>query len=174
MLRNLLIYRMAIFNACAFACVGWAWQRGYVESVFSGDVSRLSYVIVGLFLIGLVSCFNRAAKVSRLLNRVKAGIPVSFNGPKLVEKSAHIAFISSACITLGLLGTVIGFSVALSGVTESSLSSAGGVQEVASHLMTGMRIAINTTLVGGFAALWLDICMRMLQTATVSVIEDAK
>jgi hypothetical protein len=77
-------------------------------------------------------------------------------------------------VTLGLLGTVIGFAMALSGVDSASLASAAGVQKVAGQLMAGMRTAINTTIVGAVLGLWLDVNRRMIRTATVSLAEDAR
>lgn len=174
MLQNLLIYRMLIVNACGGALVVWAWQQGYVETVYAGDISRLTYVITGLFIIGLVSSFIRASKVSGLLNQVKAGNRVSVNGPKITEKAAHLADISNWLVILGLLGTVIGFFIALSGVDQNGLASASGVQMAVGKLMEGMQVAFTTTLLGGFLSLWLDINRRMIATATVSLVEDSR
>jgi len=77
-------------------------------------------------------------------------------------------------VTLGLLGTVIGFAMALSGIDAASLASPAGVQKVAGQLMAGMRIAINTTIVGAVFGLWLDVNRRMVRTATVSLAEDTR
>ena len=174
MLRNLLIYRIAIFNACGGVMLGWAWQRGYVESAFAGDVSHLTYAIAALFLVGLISCFIRAGKISTQLNIVKQGKYVGrVNGPKTLEKIAHLSDIANWLITLGLLGTVIGFAIALSGVDQNGLASASGVQQAASKLMEGMRVAFTTTLAGGFLGMWIDINRRMIRTAAVSLVEDA-
>lgn len=174
MLRNLLLYRLVLLNLCGVVITLWCWQRGYVAAMYEGDSSRITLIITGLFLVGLVSVFVRAVKVSRLLNKVKGGHPVDLNGAKLSEKAAHIDDIPGWLTTLGLLGTVIGFFVALNGVGGNDLVSASGVQKVTAQLMGGMRIALTTTIIGAVFGLWLEINRRVLKTATVTLIEDAK
>lgn len=173
MLSNLLLYRLAILNLCGFAVVVWAWQQGYVEAVFDEE-TRITLIIAGLFIVGLGSAWVRAIKVSRLMNQVKRGDALTVEGPKLLEKGAHLDDIVNWLVTLGLLGTVIGFAIALSGIDAASLASASGVQKVSGQLMAGMRVAIMTTIVGAICGLWLDINRRMIRTATVSLVEDAR
>jgi hypothetical protein len=174
MLKNLLLYRLAIFNLAGFAFAGWAWQLGYIEAIYAGDESRITLMITALFAVGLASAWVRAQKVSRLLNLSKENRALVVPGGKLLEKAAHLDDVVNWLVTLGLLGTVIGFAMALSGVDAESLASPAGVQKVAGQLMAGMRIAINTTIVGAVFGLWLDVNRRMIRTATVSLAEDAR
>jgi hypothetical protein len=174
MLKNLLLYRLAILNLSGFAFAGWAWQLGYVEAVYAGDESRITLIITALFAVGLASAWVRARKISRLLNLSKENRALVVLGAKLLEKAAHLDDIVNWLVTLGLLGTVIGFAMALSGVDSASLASPAGVQKVAGQLMAGMRIAINTTIVGAVFGLWLDVNRRVVRTATVSLAEDTR
>jgi len=174
MLWNLLIYRLVLFNMAGMVCVAWAAQHGYVEQVIENDASRLVFVMVGLFVVFMVSLFSRAVRVSRALNRLKVGEAPAprINREKFLAKGAHLADIPNWLVTLGLLGTVIGFALAISGVDRDALNTASGVQTAIAELMAGMRVAISTTLVGGFLALWADINRRMLHTSTISMLED--
>ena len=174
MLKNLLLYRLAILNLAGFAFAAWAWQLGYVEAVYAGDESRITLMITALFVVGLASAWVRARKIARLLNLSKENRALVVRGTKLLEKAAHLDDIVNWLVTLGLLGTVIGFAMALSGVDSASLASPAGVQKVAGQLMAGMRIAINTTIVGAVFGLWLDVNRRMVRTATVSLAEDTR
>jgi hypothetical protein len=174
MLKNLLLYRLAILNLSGFAFAAWAWQLGYVEAVYTGDKSRITLAITALFAVGLVSAWVRAQKIARLLNLSRQNRGLVVPGAKLLEKAAHLDDIVNWLVTLGLLGTVIGFTMALSGIDAASLTSPAGVQKVAGQLMAGMRVAINTTIVGAVLGLWLDVNRRMLRTATVSLAEDAR
>ncbi|MGB0551804.1 MAG: MotA/TolQ/ExbB proton channel family protein [Alphaproteobacteria bacterium] len=49
---------------------------------------------------------------------------------------------------LGLVGTVIGFIVALSGVDPESVCGASAAGPMVTKLILGMSIALYTTLVG--------------------------
>ncbi len=80
--------------------------------------------------------------------------------------------VSYILVGLGLLGTIIGFSYSLSGVNEASLGSARGVSDAIGPLMDGMRIALNTTIVGAIFSMWNDINQRMLRTAMTCRIAD--
>jgi hypothetical protein len=174
MLKNLLVYRLVIFNACCIALVVWGAMRGYVQEVVLGDTSRITYVIIALFLAGMWSVGARTLRVSRLLNDIKAKKKVDPDGIKFVAKGEHIDDISGWLVTLGLLGTVIGFIMALTSMDQSALSTASGVQQSIGQLVGGMRVAIFTTLSGGVFGLWLDINRRILKTATVCMLADAK
>lgn len=174
MLRNLLLYRLVLLNLCGVAIALWCWQRGYIAAMYENDSSRITLIITALFLVGMISAFVRAVKVSRLLNKVKADEKVDLNGAKLAEKAAHLDDIPAWIVTLGLLGTVIGFFAALDGVHQNDLVSASGVQKVTAQLMSGMRIALTTTIVGAALGLWIEINRRILKTATVMLVEDAK
>jgi len=68
MLKNLLLYRLAILNLGGFAFAVWAGLLGYVEAVYAADESRITLAITALFAVGLASAWVRARKISRLLN----------------------------------------------------------------------------------------------------------
>ena len=60
-------------------------------------------------------------------------------------------------MTLGLIGNVVGFIIALQNIDTGSLGSAEGVQKVAASLLAGMGVAFCSTLVGAVAALWTSV-----------------
>ncbi|MHB1087050.1 MAG: MotA/TolQ/ExbB proton channel family protein [Minisyncoccota bacterium] len=175
MLDNLLIQRLAIINLIGAVLLGFAWQRGLVMPVLDGDSTRLVYVMIALFLVFQVSLFIRAAKVSALLNMTKRKAPLPvINGVKFLEKMAHLDEIPDWLVTLGLLGTVIGVSIALFGVDQNSLGSPEGVKAVVTGLIGGMQVALYTTIVGGVLGFWCSINRRILRTASVVMIEDVR
>lgn len=123
--------RLAILNF-AFACfIAWAASLGYVQFVFTHDISHLSYVISALFVVSMVSVF--------------------------MGKIAHLERVEIWLVTLGLIGNVVGFIIALQHIDTSSLGTAEGVQKVAASLLAGMGVAFCSTLVGAVAALWTSI-----------------
>ena len=91
---------------------------------------------------------------------------------KVWAKVEWLRDVTGWLVGLGLLGTIIGFSYALSGVNEMSLGSARGGSDAIGPLMDGMRVALNTTIAGAIFSTWNDINQRMLRTAMSCMIGD--
>lgn len=170
MLSHLLLFRLATANTLAAALAFWAHEQGLVLPIFVADVSYLSYAIVALFVAGLASTFWRAAKVGAALDALKYG-PVIYasawrqrKAAKMHDKNAHVADVANWLMVLGLLGTVIGFAVALEGHGANDTSA----------IVSGLRTAIGTTILGGFLSLLTQVNFRMLDTATAGYVEDCK
>lgn len=123
--------KLFILNFAGLCLVAWAWHLGYVGFVYSHDISRISYVITALFAASIAAIF--------------AG------------RTAHIERSEVWLVTLGLIGNVIGFIIALQHIDTGSLGSAEGVQKVAASLLAGMGVAFCSTLVGAVAALWISV-----------------
>lgn len=174
MLNNLLIYRLLIFNVLCAAAVGWAWQRGFVADMFLRDKSYMTYAAAILFGIGTLSLFWRAFKVSHALNRIKAGATLRINATKLTEKNAHLDDIGDLIVTIGLTGTAIGVVIMLHSFNPESLSDPSKVVETATMLGEGIGTAFRSTIVSAIVWMVHIVNLRMLKTATVLMIEDAK
>ncbi len=74
-------------------------------------------------------------------------------------------------VTLGLIGNIIGFVIAvegldLSGGADAALTAVG-------QMLGGMKIAFYTTLIGTACGLWIDVQFRILSTATELFEKDA-
>lgn len=169
MLRNLLIYRLVLLNAGAGAFVVWAYLQGYVTTLFAGEKTGIGYGIVALFCVGLIAVAVRSYKVSQALNSLKSGVKV--DGSKFAIKAAFIGDIAVWLVTAGLLGNIVGFAVAiegldLSGGTEAAMHAIG-------QMLSGMKVAFYTTLIGTALGLWIDINYRILSTATELFTKDA-
>lgn len=168
MLSNLLLYRFAILNSLAGTAAAALLWSGHVRPVFATDQSRLTIAIAALFIVGWLWTLKEVVIVSRELNaaRQRSARPAcDAMRDKDMAKTEWLASVSEWLVSLGLLGTVIGFAMALSGIDQGSLSAAGGAQSAVTSLMKGMRVALNTTLVGATLALWHEVNVRMLRTA---------
>ncbi len=122
--------RLIILNTCWAALVIWSSIMGYTQFVFTHDVSRISYGITALLAAGLLAVF--------------------------LGRTAHLERLEVWLVTLGLIGNVVGFIIALQHIDTGSLGSAEGVQRVAASLLAGMGVAFCSTLVGAVAALWVS------------------
>ena len=67
---------------------------------------------------------------------------------KVSNRIAFVNYKANSLVFLGLVGTVIGFIVALSGVDPVTISIAKAVGPLVANLIQGMSIALYRTLVG--------------------------
>ena len=82
-----------------------------------------------------------------------------------------IRHIANSLVLLGLIGTVIGFIVALSGVRAGRRRrDVAAIGPMISTLIDGMAIALYTTLVGSLLHLWLMVNVRLLEGGTVKLL----
>ena len=73
---------------------------------------------------------------------------------------------ADSLVFLGLVGTVIGFIVALSGVDPQVSAQLDEVASMVATLVAGMSIALYTTLVGAVLHVWLMVNYRLLASGT--------
>ncbi|MCH7889677.1 MAG: MotA/TolQ/ExbB proton channel family protein [Proteobacteria bacterium] len=155
---------------------------------------ELSVAIFLVFLYGLVLCGAKIWRHSVELNDAKAGTPdpgsragrylsytqganpgtrsikVDALRLKLTDRIIGVRDIANSLIFLGLIGTVIGFIIALSGIDPAAAIQVENVAAMISTLINGMSVALYTTLVGAVLYLWLIINYRILVTGTVDLI----
>ncbi len=179
MLKNLLIYRFAIFNLMMLTLLAVAYDRGLLGYVYGHDATGISVIITAVFCVAWLETCRRVAVTSRTLNALKeaAAEGVDLTTPRLVgtkvrAKVAWLHDVSGWLVGLGLIGTVVGFTVALSGIDQSSLAAASGVQVSMGKLMEGMRIALNTTITGAVLGMWNEVNHRMFRTALECLLAD--
>jgi len=194
MYRYLLLVRFALFNLVAVSLLASAYLQGWLDGILRADLVELSFVIVGLFLYGLIFCATRVWHTSQELNDIKVGAPApdSHAGRyltaimlaegtgrevlqgvlrlKLTNRIAVVRHVASSLVFLGLIGTVIGFIIALSGVDPAGATDSGRVGAMVSTLISGMSVALNTTLVGAVLYVWLNVNHRLLTTGTVDLL----
>jgi hypothetical protein len=135
--------------------------------IFAQDTSRISLLIAALFAVGWVWALREIIGVSAAINEAKRrGVPPAFPAErdKDLAKVEWLNAVSGWLVALGLLGTVIGFWMALAGIDQGSVSQATGAQAAVTSLMKGMQVAINTTLIGAVLGLWNEVNFRILRT----------
>lgn len=184
--RHLLTLRFLVTNLAAFALVAAAAMQGWVDTVVSGDETRLTLVIAGVFLVGLAAAGWRIWELGAAMNAselprqskvgwirtyvVQAGVKDAgaraIAGASLrMQLAGRIAFvkqIANSLVLLGLIGTVIGFVIALSGVDAETAADPSAIAPMVGDLIRGMSVALYTTLAGAVFNLWLMINFHML------------
>jgi len=189
--RSLLMLRYILLNVIAFALLGVAWSQGYVHKVVSADQTYLSVVIFLVFIVGLVLCTQKlwqtnseidalktpeglqSKSVSHLL--VQNNDASSISGSMRLRLSHRISVVrhlANTLVLLGLIGTVLGFIIALSGVDPETASDVNSIAPMVSRLIQGMSTALYTTLIGSIFNVWLMANFQMLSSGTVQLISD--
>lgn len=189
----LLVLRFALFNLVAFAALGAAYLEGWVETVFAQDQTRLTLIISAAFAVGWAIAARKTWQTSREINQAKAASPHASSRAdvylaeiegrsvesralsasslrlKLFSRIAVIRHVAGALVVLGLIGTVLGFIIALSGVRPEAAADVNSISPMVATLIQGMSIALYTTLVGAVLNVWLMVCYRILATGTVNL-----
>ncbi|MDH3741764.1 MAG: MotA/TolQ/ExbB proton channel family protein [Hyphomicrobiales bacterium] len=189
-----LILRFALVNLLGFGLLAIAAMQGFVGQVMAADRTYLSAVIFIVFLGGLTICAWKMLRISRELNRVRNFDPLApskaaeylakIRGSrsagrgvladalrlKLSQNVAVIRQTAGSLVLLGLIGTVIGFIIALSGVDPETASDVSAVAPMISTLISGMSTALYTTLVGSILNIWLMVNYQLLASGTVKLI----
>jgi len=187
--RRLLLARYATVNLVGLVLLGIAWRQGLVAQVWEADSSSLTLVIAGLFLWGMMLGGWRAWKLSDELDRVRGGhvdgkcrayrdalrrgidprVAAEALRTKLLQRVAFAKHLSGVLVTLGLIGTVIGFIIALSGVDPSQVGDAEAIGPMVAKLIDGMGVALYTTLVGASFGMWAAFNHQVLATGAANV-----
>ena len=190
MRRYLLLYRFLIVNIVGSALLGLAGAQGWIARIAEADPTGLVFVIFGVFAVGLALCGYRLFKTSAALNRLEedgtVDLPDDWTArapvrpelmaealkARLFSRIAVVRQIAAALVVLGLIGTVAGFIIALSGVSAEDAGTLAAVQPMISTLISGMSVALYTTLEGAVLGLWLTINYRMLATGTSTLYSE--
>ncbi len=137
LIKHRLFLRFLSINAAGTALLGAAWLRGWIDPIFVGDSTGLTVLIAAAGLrLGMASYI------------------------------APIRQIANSLVLLGLIGTVVGFIIALSGVDPDTVSDVNAISPMVSTLLSGMAVALNTTLVGAALNLWLTVNYHVLSAET--------
>ncbi|MXZ81382.1 MAG: MotA/TolQ/ExbB proton channel family protein [Gammaproteobacteria bacterium] len=89
---------------------------------------------------------------------------------RLYSRISVVRLIANNLVIFGLIGTVIGFVIALGAVDSAKVSDAASVAPMVSTLIQGMSVALYTTLVGAVLHVWLMMCYQILAVGTVGLV----
>ena len=186
--KYLLILRYSLINLVGLVFLFVLITQGYITKAIKADITNMVIVILTLFAVGFILAAYRTFWLSRELNYTflkilpneslakeflqsskkldassRNNLAASLR-IKLGSKIGYIKFMANTLVILGLIGTVIGFIIALSGVDGSVSSNPEEVSKMVSTLIQGMSVALYTTLVGSICSVWLNICYQIMST----------
>ena len=191
--RYLLVVRFCLINVIFVSVILAVYLQGWLDAMFSEETIALVLFIFIVFVYGLFLCGAKIWQTTVELNDIKTGSPPpasragkyisSIYGNdqegrsisamalrvKLTNRISIVRHFANSLVFLGLIGTVIGFIIALSAVDPKSTADASTVAPVIAKLISGMSIALYTTLVGAVLHLWLIVNHRILSSGTVNL-----
>jgi biopolymer transport protein ExbB/TolQ len=141
------------------AAVGW------VKLIWTDDATRISIAILIVFAITTALCgrmrwqLNRTQENHALDEKARERVLT-----RIERKCGHGIFASSACVTLGLLGTVVGLYMMLK---QAPVGAAAEV--LANQIRIGLSTALLTTIIGGFFGLLLEAQFHFLEQSVLRI-----
>lgn len=188
------ILQFALVNLVAAALLAAAYLQHWLDGLFAESTRALSAIIFAVFLYGVVVCGAKIWRANVDLNDIAAQTPppgsraadylravaasdsesralrIDMLRLQLTHRIAGVRHIANSLVFLGLIGTVIGFIIALSGVDPAATAEVDKVAAMVSTLIKGMSIALYTTLLGAVLNVWLIVDYRILANGTVNLI----
>lgn len=187
--HSLLTLRACLLSAGLGAFLSLCLTMGWATTVFTADQTGVVYIIAALFCFGLYLAHWRLRQFTAALDWLggyKDAPPFTalrFQGSPEAESALRgnlaarigtIRWTGNGLVTLGLIGTVLGFIIALSGVDPSTAGDISKVPVMIGTLVEGMSTALYTTLLGAVLALWLSAYTRMLESAAAHIMSAFK
>ena len=140
--------------AAVTALMAYFVIKGGLILLWEQDQTKLSFLLLIIFTHMSVWCGYKTWRLSRFLDRDETE-------KYLVEKIEELMesgwFASDLCLTIGMVGTVIGFITMMSGFATIDVSNMTTVQDMIKGLGSGMSTALYTTLVGLICSALLKI-----------------
>ena len=111
---------------------------GFYESIYENDKSWISFSVLGIFTL--------------------ASIWIGCQTKRLSLKGTQFLWMTSdMCLTLGMIGTIVGFLMMLVGGFSIQSGDAAGIQALLARFSVGLGTALYTTLVGLVCSMLLKL-----------------
>ena len=142
MVGKWLFLKWALFASLISIGAFIASRLGWFGYVQNGDPTHITFITLGVFVL-------TTAWLGRVCWKFGAGD---------YQSAAHGLdsgwFASSVCVSLGLIGTVIGYFMMMQGVTGEGEEAA---KELVHQIRIGMGTVLINTIVGGICGLLIEL-----------------
>ena len=134
-----------------------SFSVGWLSMIYNSDVTKLSVVIGVIYVVMTIWIGMSTYQASKL----ESG---SEKLKKLNREQKVSWFVAAMFLSLGMIGTLVGFIIMLKdGFSNMDVSNAATMQKVMSSIAVGMGTALYTTLVGLIAGIGIRIQAFNLQ-----------
>ena len=132
------------------------FDRGLVGVLLEGDKSRLSWLILAIWL-------GMSGRWLFLLRRMESTDMIAEDD--MVRWLNHGWFAADSVLKIGLLGTIIGFILMLAPIGELTSFDPSSLQGALAAMSAGMAVALYTTLTGLIANIIMRFQFQFLADA---------
>lgn len=192
--NHTLLLRFALVNIVALGLVGAAWMQGWLDGFSEPRTWIISLAIFAVFVWGLSLTGFRLLHMNRALISLAAGdagqgtpygatfdrlkatatderaLATNMARMEMGNQIGAIRYIANSLVFLGLIGTVIGFIIGLSGIDAAATTNVDKIAPMITKLINGMSVALYTTLLGAVLNIWLNINLRILTDGSVRLL----
>ena len=152
-----------------------AIQEGYVSLILDNDVSNISYMILGIFMLTMALIFAKVCQIGLEIKSIDTDYSNSKSKKyigdvigtrrllmealrtKYFQGVALMSYLAALPITAGLIGTIVGFIIMFQGIPETGADNAAMASQLTMVLTKGMGVALYTTLAGSIMSIWLQL-----------------
>jgi len=153
-IKHTLFLKWWLFMSAIMASSVLLAGLGLLGTLWEKDATKLSFVLLALFAVMSGWCGYKTWRLSVFIDSKKTE-------PYLIEKIEHLMevgwFTSDLCLSIGMMGTVIGFIMMLGGFANIDINDMATVQGLIKGLGVGMSTALYTTLTGLICSALLKI-----------------
>lgn len=124
-----------------------AWLQGVIQAIYLSDVTKISVLVGLIFFWQSMTCGKELwcqAQQTKSIDSSNEQIESGWLWSDIV-------------LSLGMIGTVIGFMIMLAGFVDVDFSDFDSVQSLILRLSAGMSTSLATTLVGLVASVILKL-----------------
>lgn len=157
--------KVVVVNTLWTLALLYTYFAGFVNIISSVDITYISVTILLLVLAAAFISGFKAVEADKFFEEAKMFGRI--NGKTFKDTSAVTAFITrklsftnyiaAICVSLGLLGTILGFAIGFYGIDAQTLTSFDSVVAAIGVALPGISIAFYTTITGILGAMWVEM-----------------
>lgn len=192
--KHTLLLRFALVNIVALGLLGAAWIQGWLEGFGEKRTWIISLAIFAVFVWGLALTAFRLLHINRAISSIGAGglaeatpyesayqrlqatdgderaLATNMTRMEMGNQIGAIRYVANSLVFLGLIGTVIGFIIGLSGIDATATTDVDKIAPMITELINGMSVALYTTLLGAVLNIWLNVNLRIVTDGSVQLL----
>ena len=153
-MKNLTFLRWWVLYIASMVGLVFVWKAGLVEKIAQKDDTYVSFLILCIFLVLSSWCGLKTRAVCKAQDTGKWNDDFK----KKAERWTEVGwFFSELSLTLGMLGTVIGFVLMLGGFEQLDMNNVASMNSFITSFGHGMSKALYATLTGIVCSILLKL-----------------
>lgn len=192
--NHTLLLRLALVNIVALGLIGAAWMQGWLDGFGERRTWIISLAILTVFIWGLLLAGYRLFQINQAMTSLNIGeqgrgtahsdvfkrlqitnadersLQTSLARMEMSNQIGSIRYVANSLVLLGLIGTVIGFIIGLSGIDAAATKDVDKIAPMITELINGMSVALYTTLLGAVLNIWLSVNLRIVTDGSVQLL----